>query len=115
LFRALSPCAALDPSAAATEASSFLWAVHSYDWLASAGEKAFIVAATMKPPRSVPPVSASVGPAFSELMPRASAHYIHGLLRPLDENGRPRTIAWVPTYRVRPDGDFEEVDERKDD
>lgn len=113
LFRALAPRAIFDPSNAATESSSFLWAVHGYDWLAAAGEKAWIVASTMKPPRVTPVMSASIAPAFTEIMPRAAAHYIHASLRPLDENRKPRPIAWVPSYCVLKDGDFEEINEQK--
>lgn len=111
IFRALAPSAMLDPCNAATETSSFLWAIHNYDALAAAGEKAWIVASTMKPPRVGPISNASIGPAFAEIMPRATAHYIHSSLRPFDEKtGKPGDIAWVPTYRVREDGDFEEIE-----
>jgi hypothetical protein len=106
LFRALAPTPALSPNAAATEASSFLWGVHDYDSLAAAGEKAWIVAATSKPPSAVPAVSVGPGPAFAELMPRLAAHYMHGLFRPFNEHGHPTSVARVPVFRVDEDGDF---------
>lgn len=106
LFRALAPTHGFSPNTAATEASSFLWALHDYDMIAAAGEKSWIVAATSKPPSARPPVSVSPGPAFAELMPRLAAHYIHGRLRPLGENGHPVDIARVPIFRVDDEGDF---------